>query len=131
MTKRLHYTVEDVIDQLSDDDDYDDPDEPMMEGSDDEFSDLEMDKRDYEDLYGPVNLGSPSSLATLPGSSTLSGALPCSPTLSGTPYSTPSSRRSPSPDQSPSDTLASYPGPFEKSRKGPGIHCSRMRLISA
>ena len=54
MTKRLHYTVEDVIDQLSDDDDYDDPDEPMMEGSDDEFSDLEMDKRDYEDLYGPV-----------------------------------------------------------------------------
>ena len=27
--------------------------------------------------------------------------------------------------------LASYPGPFEKSEKGPGIHCSRMRLISA
>ena len=27
-------------------------------------------------------------------------------------------------------TLASYPGPFEKSEKGPGIHCSRMRLIS-
>ena len=45
MTKRLHYTVEDVIDQLSDeDDDYDDPDEPMMKGSDDEFSDLEMDE---------------------------------------------------------------------------------------
>ena len=59
MTKRQHYTVEDIIDQLSDeDDDNDDPDEPMMEGSDDEFSDLEMDKRDYEDLYGPVNLGS-------------------------------------------------------------------------
>ena len=42
MTKRLHYTVEDVIDHLSDDDDYDDPDEPMMEESDDEFSDLEQ-----------------------------------------------------------------------------------------
>ena len=96
MTKRLHYTVEDLIDQLCDeDDDYDDPDEPMMEGSDDEFSDLEMDKRDYEDLYGPVNLGSPSSLAALPGSSTLSGALPCSPTLSGMLHSTPSPRRSP------------------------------------
>ena len=27
--------------------------------------------------------------------------------------------------------VASYPGPFEKSEKGPGIHCSRMRLISA
>ena len=39
MTKRLHYTVEDVIDQLSDEDnDYDDPDEPMMEGSDDEWT---------------------------------------------------------------------------------------------
>ena len=45
MTKRLHYTVEDVIDQLSDEDDYDDPDELMMEGSDDEFLDLEMDEK--------------------------------------------------------------------------------------
>ena len=27
-------------------------------------------------------------------------------------------------------TIASYPGPFENRRKGPGIHCSRMRLIS-
>lgn len=108
MTKRLHYTVEDVIDQLSDeDDDYDDPDEPMMEGSDDEFSDLEMDERDYEDLYGPVNLGSPSSLAALPGSSTLSGGLPCSPTFSRTPHTTPSPQGSPSPDQSPSDTPSS------------------------
>ena len=102
MTKRLHYTNEDVIDQLSDEeDDYDNPDKPMIEGSDDEFSELEMDKRDYEDLYGPVNLGSPSSLAALPGSSTLSGGLPCSPTSSGTPHSTPSPQGSPSPDQSP------------------------------
>ena len=103
MTKRLHYTVEDITDQLSDeDDDYDNPDEPMMEGSDDEFLDLEMDERNYEDLYGPVNLGSPSSLTALPGSSTLSGGLPCSPTFSGMPHSTPSPQ-----DQSPSDTPSS------------------------
>ena len=45
MTKRLHYTLEEVIDHLSDEEDDYDPDEPMMEGSDDEFSDLEMEMR--------------------------------------------------------------------------------------
>jgi hypothetical protein len=47
ITKRLHYTLEEVMNHLSDEeDDYDDPDEPiMMEGSDDdEFSNLEMDE---------------------------------------------------------------------------------------
>ena len=45
MTKRLHFTLEEVLDDvLSDDEDVDDPDEPMMEGSDDDFSDLEMDE---------------------------------------------------------------------------------------
>ena len=41
MTKRLHLTAEEVLDNvfLDDDDDFDDPDEPVMEGSDDEFSD--------------------------------------------------------------------------------------------
>ena len=34
---------------LSDDKDLDDPDEPMMEGSDDEFSDLEVDEDEDED----------------------------------------------------------------------------------
>ena len=33
-----------------DDEDLDDPDEPMMEGSDDEFSDLEMDE-DIDDVH--------------------------------------------------------------------------------
>ena len=43
MTKRLHFTLEEVLeDVLSDDEDLED-DEPMMEGSDDEFSDLEVD----------------------------------------------------------------------------------------
>ena len=34
---------------LSDDKDLDDPDETMMEGSDDEFSDLEVDEDEDED----------------------------------------------------------------------------------
>ena len=92
MTKRLHYTVEDVINHLSDDEeDYDDPDEPMMEGSDDEFSDLEMDEREIDNLNDPVNADTPSSSAALPGSSTPSGAPPSSPTHCGTsPHSSPS-----------------------------------------
>ena len=43
MTKGLHFTLEVLKDALSDDEDLDD-DEPMMEGSDDEFSDLEVDE---------------------------------------------------------------------------------------
>ena len=46
MTKRLHFTLEEVLeDVLSDDEDLDD-DEPIMEGSDDEFSDLEVDENE-------------------------------------------------------------------------------------
>ena len=40
MTKTLHCTLEVLEDVLSDDEDLDD-EEPMMEGSDDEFLDLE------------------------------------------------------------------------------------------
>ena len=51
MTKRARLTVEEVQHQLqflddnalSDEDCLDDPDEPVMEGSDNEFSDLEGD----------------------------------------------------------------------------------------
>jgi hypothetical protein len=44
MTKRPRWTAEEVAQNLSDDEDeLDDPDEPLMEGSDDEFSDLELD----------------------------------------------------------------------------------------
>ena len=51
MTKRPHYTLEEVLDNvLSDDDeDLDDPDEPMMEGSDDDFSDLGTDDEDIDE----------------------------------------------------------------------------------
>ena len=51
MTKRL-YRAEQVLDALlSDDEDFDldDPDEPIMEGSDDEFSDMELASDDEYD----------------------------------------------------------------------------------
>ena len=53
MTKRLHFTLEEVLeDVLSDDEDLDD--EPMMEGSDDEFSDLEVDE-DEDDIDSAID----------------------------------------------------------------------------
>ena len=49
MTKRPRWTAEEVAQNLSDNkDDLDDPGEPLMDGSDDEFSDLELDS-DYDD----------------------------------------------------------------------------------
>ena len=55
MTKRLHFTLEEVLeDVLSDDDDLDD-DEPMMEGSDNEFSDLDMDENE-DDIAGVTDI---------------------------------------------------------------------------
>ena len=99
MTKRQHYTLEEVMDHLSDEDDDYDPDEPMMEGSDDEFSDLEMDERDD---YDQLDLETPSSPAALHHSSTLSSAQPNSPTLSGISRSTPSPSGSPPQSQPPS-----------------------------
>ena len=79
MTKRQHYALE-AVDDLSDEEDDYDPDEPMMEGSDDEFSDLEMDERDDYDQLDPDTRPSP---AALHHSSTFSNAQPNSPTLSG------------------------------------------------
>ena len=111
MTKRLHYTVEEVIDHLSDEEDeYDDPDEPMMEGSDDEFSDLEMDERD-DDVYDPVDLDTPSSPAALPGSSTLNSAQPSSPTHTSTLSHPGSPTQSPPPSDTPSSSSSS-PGKY-------------------
>ena len=52
-----------MLEDVDDDQDYDDPDEPVMEGSDDEFSDLELDEEDTDadvDLPPPAPL-SPSS----------------------------------------------------------------------
>ena len=56
MTKRPRWTAEEVVQNLHDDDDLDDPEEPLMEGSDDEFSDLEFDS-DCDDDMDVDNLG--------------------------------------------------------------------------
>ena len=47
MAKRQHLTVEEVLKTMQVDFE-DDPDEPMMEGSNDEFSDLKMSDSDNE-----------------------------------------------------------------------------------
>ena len=52
MTKRLNFTLEVLEDVFSDDEDLDD--EPMMEGSDDEFSDLEVEE-DEDDIDGAID----------------------------------------------------------------------------
>ena len=67
MAKRQRLTVEQILEDISDDEDYDDPDEPLMEGSDDDFSDLDMDE---DDLYDPTDIGSPSGSSTVPNSPT-------------------------------------------------------------
>ena len=76
MTKRPRFTAEEVAWNLSDnDDDFDDPDEPVMEGSDNEFSDLDSDSDgDDMDLDGQhslidTNPGPSGSLTPSPSSS--------------------------------------------------------------
>ena len=49
MTKRLHFTLEEVLENVLSDDENLDDNEPMMEGSDDEFSDLEVDEDEDKD----------------------------------------------------------------------------------
>ena len=64
MTKRLHFTLEEVLeDMLPDDEDLDDLDEPMMEGSDDEFSDLEVDE-DEDDIDSTMDVIGAQGLTT-------------------------------------------------------------------
>ena len=89
MTKRLYTAekvLEAVLEDLDDDQDYDDPDEPVMEGSDDEFSDLELDEDDADLDQAPPNSPLTPSLAS---------PLPLPPPLS--PLSQPSLQSSPPP----------------------------------
>ena len=74
---------------LSDDDDYDDPDEPMMEGSDDEFSDLELEDDD-DDMEMDTDTPSTPAAAhthTSPSltTSSRSSSAPPSPSTLGSP----------------------------------------------
>ena len=69
MAKRQRLTVEEVLETMHSDFE-DDPDEPMMEGSDDDFSDLEMSDSDNE-------LDNPSSSCTQPHQPNTSKNNPC------------------------------------------------------
>ena len=84
MTKRL-FTTERVLEAvLADDDDemdYDDPNEPIMDGSDDEFSDLEFDEDDAVH-------DSPPPTSPLVASPLLSSLLTTSPMAQGSPDNT-------------------------------------------
>ena len=96
MTKRLYTAekvLEAVLEDVDDDQDYDDPDEPVMEGSDDEFSDLEL--NDDADLdQAPPNSPLTPSVAS---------PLPLPPPLSPLPQPSPQSSSPPtSPSSSPS-----------------------------
>ena len=58
MTKRPHFTVEVLENVLSDDEDMADVDEPIMEGSDDEFSDFDVSDTDGDDDDSPMDAAS-------------------------------------------------------------------------
>ena len=80
MTKRARMTTEAVLNaiELSDDEDfdYDDPEEPCMDGSDDEFSDLDDDIED-DDVDSATGSTSPAlSDDSPPGTATPSTTLP-------------------------------------------------------
>ena len=58
MAKRARtMTAEDVMDRLDLDDDYDDFDEPMMPGSEDEFSDCDLEDEDEDEDENDVSVG--------------------------------------------------------------------------
>ena len=97
MAKRQRLTLEEVLDDVMDND-YDDPDEPVMDRSDDDFDDLEIGERELDDLSpshtpshsSPNSPFSPThSLASSPVSHCLTcinqpspPSLPTTPTLS-------------------------------------------------
>ena len=76
MTKRARYTTEEVLLAVDSDDeddyDVDDPGEPFMDGSDEEFSDLDED----DDLDNNMDVSPPHSPLGLPPEDTSAGASP-------------------------------------------------------
>ena len=68
------WTAEEILEAVLEDEDFDDPDEPMMEGSDEEFSELEEedDEEDSDDEDPTPSLcSSISSVLSSPGTATL------------------------------------------------------------
>lgn len=76
MTKRARYTTDEVLLAVDSDDeddyDVDDPGEPFMDGSDEEFSDLDED----DDLDNNMDVSPPHSPLGFPPEDTLAGASP-------------------------------------------------------
>ena len=68
---RRAWTVEDVLEAILEDEDLDDPNERMLEGSDDEFSDLEMEEDEDDDELASSLCSSISSVLSSPATSTL------------------------------------------------------------
>lgn len=91
MTKRARYTTDEVLLAVDSDDeddyDVDDPGEPFMDGSDEEFSDLDED----DDLDNNMDVSPPHSPLGLPPEDTLAGASPRSSPASASPPSSPAS----------------------------------------
>ena len=69
MAKTARLMVSDVLEHWedSDDEDYDDFDEPVLEGSDDEFSDFEEGDDDIEESDPTTSPGSSSTTPTSSG----------------------------------------------------------------
>ena len=67
---RRAWTAEDVLEAVLEDEDFDDPNEPMLEGSDDVFSDLEMEEDEDDELASSL-CSSISSVLSSPATSTL------------------------------------------------------------
>ena len=119
MAKRARYTLHDVLHFCDDDDDscaeyderLDDPDEPVMEGSDDEFSDCEFEDEDgYDGDANPSHVASP-----MPGTPTVTASPSIVPTTDTSTRASPSvdptsdtTRASPSVDPT-SDTTGASP----------------------
>ena len=80
MPKRARMTTEDVLDELELADDQDDFDEPMMLGSDDEFSDCELE----EDLEDEDNTGDELPIPPSPTQQATNTPTPASPTQQAT-----------------------------------------------
>ena len=88
MTTRPRWTAEEVAQNLSDDEDeLGDPEEPLMEGSDDEFSDQELDSDDDDnmmDLGGQQPSLSPLNNTDDPGNDSDTDSTPPTPPPSTT-----------------------------------------------
>ena len=143
MTKRLHHTLEVLEDVLSDDGDLHDPDEPMMEGSDDEFSDLEVDEDEDDNDDAKDTIGVQGLSIDTPLSNTISllktGHRSTDPTISSisqhlrvdsptSPRHSLSHHSSPDPPTSPGHSFSQHSSPDLPTSPGHSLSALKSRL---